>query len=297
MKRDSLIFYRSFYEAISELPKETQAELYDAIFQYSLNFKEVELSGVAKTVFTLIKPQLDANIKRYINGTKPKKDQEDSDDNADNKQVDSNLEAKDKQNGSKTEGNKNDNENKNPNPNENDNENEKPKKFNFKQSLLDLGVEPLVVSDWLIVRKNAGASNTETAFKIIKSEIEKTNASPNECILLAVERSWRGFKAEYYFSATKSNPTNNSIHGHLPQNIPSYGLLDYNLGMKIMPDGRQIPISYHCEWKDYFRFPKLRPRPQTYPLTPRNELQDFIVQQKLSVTKEEIDEVYNLPRK
>jgi hypothetical protein len=87
------------------------------------------------------------------------------------------------------------------------------------------------------------------------------------------------------------------IHCHAIQDIPSYGLLDYNLGMKIMPDGRQIPISYHCEWKDYFRFPKLRPRPQTYPLTPRNELQDFIVQQKLSVTKEEIDEVYNLPRK
>ena len=31
MARDSFIFYRSFYEAISELPKENQADTYDAM--------------------------------------------------------------------------------------------------------------------------------------------------------------------------------------------------------------------------------------------------------------------------
>lgn len=67
-KRDSLIFYRSFYEAIDGLQPDIQAKLYSAIFEYSLNFNEVELQGVEKTIFTLIKPQLDANNQRFLNG-------------------------------------------------------------------------------------------------------------------------------------------------------------------------------------------------------------------------------------
>jgi hypothetical protein len=105
--RDSLIFYRSFYEAIKELPKETQAEVYTAIFEYSLNFNEVQLSGLAKTIFTLIKPQLEANNKRFINGSKAKSKQDKSD-----------TEAKPKQKESKTEANNNNNVNNNVNNNE-----------------------------------------------------------------------------------------------------------------------------------------------------------------------------------
>ena len=49
-----------------------QSQVYCAIFEYALNFNQLELTGVAKTVFTLIKPQLDANQKRFDNGNKPK---------------------------------------------------------------------------------------------------------------------------------------------------------------------------------------------------------------------------------
>ena len=56
-----MVFYRSFYEAIKELPLDVQAKVYSAIFEYSLNFNEVVLEGLPKTIFTLIKPQLDAN--------------------------------------------------------------------------------------------------------------------------------------------------------------------------------------------------------------------------------------------
>jgi hypothetical protein len=63
-------------------------------------------------VFTLIKPQLDANQKRYENGNKPKV-----------KQVISKQEAKPKQDVSKVEANVNVNDNVNENVNVNDNEN------------------------------------------------------------------------------------------------------------------------------------------------------------------------------
>lgn len=70
MDRDSFIFYRSFYEAIKDLDKTKQLEVYNAIFEYSLNFKEPSLKGISSTVFKLILPQLKANNNRYHNGKK-----------------------------------------------------------------------------------------------------------------------------------------------------------------------------------------------------------------------------------
>jgi len=123
--RDTTIFYRSFYEAIKELPLENQALIYDAIFSYALDFTEKDLTGICKTVFTLIKPQIDANNKRFENGTKPK-----------TKQKISKIEAKDKQDLSKTEANNNNNNNKKVNNNNNTNENDiVSRKLKFSQTL------------------------------------------------------------------------------------------------------------------------------------------------------------------
>jgi hypothetical protein len=72
---------------------------------------------------------------------------------------------------------------------------EKPKPFDFKKSLIDLGIEEKIVSDWLIVRKKKDGANTETAFNAIKKQIELSGSTPNECIKKAVEKSWCGFEA------------------------------------------------------------------------------------------------------
>lgn len=71
------------------------------------------------------------------------------------------------------------------------------KKFSFKKSLIALGVEEALISDWMLVRKQKKAANTETAFKSIKREIELTGLSANECIRIAVEKSWQGFNAAW----------------------------------------------------------------------------------------------------
>ena len=69
--RDSFIFYRSFYEAIKDLPRDIQGEIYTAIMEYSLYGKETDnLKPVARSIFTLIKPQMDVNNKRFDNGCK-----------------------------------------------------------------------------------------------------------------------------------------------------------------------------------------------------------------------------------
>ena len=81
--------------------------------------------------------------------------------------------------------------------NDNDNVINKDIPFNFKTSLLNLGIEKEIIDDWLKVRKTKKAANTETAFKAICREIEKSKLTPNDCIKKAVENSWSGFKNEW----------------------------------------------------------------------------------------------------
>jgi hypothetical protein len=112
--RESIIIYRSFYDAIKELEPLHQAEIWKAVFEYGLNQNQITLSGLPSTIFTLIKPQLDANIRKYENGTKggrPKKPTESED--------------KPKNNLTETKVKPNVNDNVNENENKNVNENKK----------------------------------------------------------------------------------------------------------------------------------------------------------------------------
>ena len=77
MKRDSFIFYRSYYEAMSGLKDRDKLQLFKAISELSLNNNEIELTGICKNIFIAIKPQILANSERYENGKKggrPKKE-------------------------------------------------------------------------------------------------------------------------------------------------------------------------------------------------------------------------------
>lgn len=81
---------------------------------------------------------------------------------------------------------------------ENDIENENNiKKFSFLKELIAIGVERKIAEEWLKVRKNKKLTQTETAFRKTKAEIDKSGRNANDCITLCVERSWGGFKAEW----------------------------------------------------------------------------------------------------
>jgi hypothetical protein len=86
-------------------------------------------------------------------------------------------------------------------------ENIKPPAFSFLNSLLEIGISKQIASDWIAVRNKKRAANTETAFNAIKKEIDKSNINANDCIKIAVEKSWSGFKADWL--KDNSNP---SVH-------------------------------------------------------------------------------------
>lgn len=75
--RESFTFHRSIYEAIRDLPRDVQGEIYTAIMEYGLYGKETEqLKPIARSIFTLVKPLLYNDMTRYENGSKggrPKK--------------------------------------------------------------------------------------------------------------------------------------------------------------------------------------------------------------------------------
>ena len=147
--RESTVFYRSFYEAIKIQPKEIQADLYNALLEYSFTGTIPETDNcIVQSFFLLMKPQIDANNKRYESGKKggrPKDEKTETNGFKENKKVKTNGfedDEKVKTNGfennenSKTSGyeenemvsdfekpNVNDNDNVNVNVNENENEN------------------------------------------------------------------------------------------------------------------------------------------------------------------------------
>jgi len=67
---ESFVFYRSFYDATKDLDNDTLANVMRAICEKGLNNKDIELDGIAKALYTLIRPQLEANTKRKLDGHK-----------------------------------------------------------------------------------------------------------------------------------------------------------------------------------------------------------------------------------
>ena len=71
MERESFTFYRSYYEAIKNHPRDVQYEIYTAIMEYALygNLPE-NPKPITASVFALVRPMIDANTARYVNGKK-----------------------------------------------------------------------------------------------------------------------------------------------------------------------------------------------------------------------------------
>lgn len=70
MERDSFVFYRSFKNAVCALPESMRLQMIMAILDYALDGKEPPPDGVERAILELIRPQLEANNKRYENGKK-----------------------------------------------------------------------------------------------------------------------------------------------------------------------------------------------------------------------------------
>ena len=70
INRNSFVFYDSFYKAMSYLNDKEKIQYIDAICNYSLYGITIDMEIKIEAMFSLIKPQIDANIKKRENGKK-----------------------------------------------------------------------------------------------------------------------------------------------------------------------------------------------------------------------------------
>lgn len=117
MVRESFVFYKSFYEAIKELPRDVQGEVLTAIVEYGLYGETTEqLKPIARAMMSLIRPQIEANNIKFENGKKggrPK--QSESKNEAEENQQETEIKPSRNQTGTKPEPNVNVNVNVNDN--------------------------------------------------------------------------------------------------------------------------------------------------------------------------------------
>ena len=66
-------------------------------------------------------------------------------------------------------------------------------KFSFLSALIENGFDEQLSKEWMQVRKQLKAVNTETAFNSFMSEVKKHGGDRNKILRKCVERSWKGF--------------------------------------------------------------------------------------------------------
>lgn len=67
MERKQFTWYRSYYDALKDLPAEEFRAIVLAVCAYALDGEEPELSGVARAIFTLIRPTLEVGRSKAEN--------------------------------------------------------------------------------------------------------------------------------------------------------------------------------------------------------------------------------------
>ncbi len=79
-------------------------------------------------------------------------------------------------------------------------------RFNFANALVSQGADQKLISEYMEVRKAKKAVNSETAFKSLISEQQKSGLTLNQALEHCVVNSWKGFKAEWI-------KNQNAVHG------------------------------------------------------------------------------------
>lgn len=69
--------------------------------------------------------------------------------------------------------------------------------YSFLASLLSYGFDEKLAKEWVEVRRQKKAVNTETAFNDFISQVEKHGGDKNKILRTCVERSWKGFNANW----------------------------------------------------------------------------------------------------
>jgi len=86
------------------------------------------------------------------------------------------------------------------------------KTFNFKNSLIEFGAEKKLAEEFIKLRRKKSAVNSEIALKKFLNEVQKSGKTVNEVITICLEKSWKGFEADWIIEKINQAPKINSQH-------------------------------------------------------------------------------------
>jgi hypothetical protein len=196
--RKSFNFYASYFEIASELNDNDRLCFYDALISYQLtgdNCKLNQLSGMAKFAYISQKHSIESQVKGHIDKSK----------SLSNKPFTGYINTEkitpmlDPMQGGVQGGEvqlKLQSTSISTSIIESKKEN-KINVFDFKKSLLSLGVNESLVNDWLVVRKTKKASNTQTALNGFLNQVELSGLTIEKVIEMCIYKSWVGFEAKW----------------------------------------------------------------------------------------------------
>lgn len=216
MERKAIALLPDYLDKIELIPREYRLFLYEAIAYYGIDGKEpsfddidnLKIQGFIEGLWIGIRKSLDNSIERRESGRKGGQNGTGEVKNRYHKEQSQAIASYDKQ--SQPINNKELNIN-DKTQEESIEKNPSPSRFNFNSELLSLGVTEQTASDFMKVRKQKKATDTQTAFNKIKEEVCKAIANgvnAEDCIKMAVENSWQGFFYEWYCNRVKSGPNN-----------------------------------------------------------------------------------------
>lgn len=67
----------------------------------------------------------------------------------------------------------------------------------FREALINLGVDTDIADELMLIRKKKKAINTKHAFEMMLAEANKAGITLAEAVKICVDNQWKGFKAEY----------------------------------------------------------------------------------------------------
>lgn len=91
--------------------------------------------------------------------------------------------------------------------------------FNFRKKLIEYGFKENLVDDWILIRKNKNATDTETFLKKFLEQIELASEDKNEILEFMISKDWRSFEYQWLLNLQSEfknqqikNQKNNTVY-------------------------------------------------------------------------------------
>lgn len=193
--KKSFVAYADWKETFDKLPDEVAGKLIKHIFAYVNDENPVSDDFVIEAIFSNIKNTLKRDLKKWESQLEQRREagKRSAEQRALTKSNERSISLNETQRNSTVSDSVSDSVS----VNEIKEKNNTALPFKFFDSLILLGAEKQLVSDWIAVRKLKKLSNTITAFDNFKNEVQKSGKNINEVLKECVVNSWGGFKSEW----------------------------------------------------------------------------------------------------